>query len=215
MIATFMAKWSMDFPGQIGHMHLSLYDLKTGAPVFHDADQPYGMSEFMRHNIAGVEKYLKSFLVMSAPTINSYTRLTKGAWAPTSATWGIDNRTSALRIIPGSEKSQRVEFRIGAADANPYIIFAAALASGLWGIEQKLEPESKVTGNAYDQTFPQHLQLPATLWDAAQRLKGSDVARELFGNEFVDHYAASREWEEREFRKHITDWEIERYFEII
>ena len=120
-----------------------------------------------------------------------------------------------MRVIPGSDKSQRVELRIGAADANPYLALAAALASGLHGIEQQLEPEAPVAGNAYTQDFPQALKLPTTLWEAAQRLKHSAAAREWFGDAFVDHYAATREWEERMFRKHVTDWELARYFEII
>ena len=169
----------------------------------------------MRHFVAGQQKLMPEFLSMIAPTINSYTRLVPGFWAPTHATWGVENRTCALRVIPGSEKSQRVEYRVAGADANPYIILAAALASGLYGIEKGLEPEAKVSGNAYDQTFPEHLQLPATLWDSAQRLKNSDVARECLGDLFVEHYSASREWEEREYRKHISDWELDRYFEII
>jgi glutamine synthetase len=158
---------------------------------------------------------LPELLAMIAPTVNSYTRLIPGFWAPTDATWGIENRTCALRVIPGSEKSQRVEFRIAAADANPYIVLAAALAAGLHGIEHKVEPGDPIEGNAYAKKFPKHMNLPATLWDAAQRLKGSKVAREWFGDAFVDHYAATREWEEREFRRHITDWELSRYFEII
>jgi glutamine synthetase len=118
-------------------------------------------------------------------------------------------------VIPGSPKSQRVEYRVAAADSNPHIILAAALASGLWGIENKVEPDKPVKGNAYAQVWPKKLNLPRTLWDAAQRLKGSQMAREWFGTDFVEHYAATREWEEREFRKHITDWELARYFEII
>ena len=120
-----------------------------------------------------------------------------------------------MRAIPGSPAAQRVEYRIAAADANPYVALAAALGSGLWGIENKVEPEPPVEGNAYALTPSPQLGLPATLWEAAQRLKGSEVARALFGDAFVEHFAATREWEEREFRKHITDWELARYFEII
>ncbi len=152
---------------------------------------------------------------MIAPTINSYSRMIPGFWAPTDASFGTDNRTTALRIIPGSDKSQRVEHRLGSADANPYLALAAALGSGLVGIEQQWEPENEITGNAYDKQHPDHLALPRTLWDAAQALKGSEAARSLFGDTFVEHFAASREWEEREFRKHVTDWELSRYFEII
>lgn len=214
MMATFMAKWSRDLPGQSGHIHLSLKD-GAGKPVFHDAGQPHQMSQTMRHFVGGQQKLLPELLAMVAPTVNSYTRLIPGFWAPTDATVGVENRTCALRVIPGSAKSQRVEYRVAAADANPYIILAAALGSGLWGIENRIEPEPLVEGNAYDHKFPEYLALPRTLWDAAQRLKQSRMAREYFGDAFVDHFAATREWEEREFRKHITDWELARYFEII
>ncbi|WP_116807725.1 glutamine synthetase family protein [Steroidobacter cummioxidans] len=214
MMATFMAKWSRDWPGQSGHIHLSLQD-HDGQPVFHDADQPHQMSQTMRHFIGGQQKLMPELLAMVAPTVNSYTRLIPGFWAPTDSTVGVENRTCALRVIPGSAKSQRVEYRVAAADANPYIILAAALGSGLYGIEHRIEPEPLVEGNAYDHKFPQHLALPRTLWDAAQRLKQSRMARGYFGDAFVEHFAATREWEEREFRKHITDWELARYFEII
>lgn len=213
MMATFMAKWSPDYPGQSGHIHISLK--KDGKPAFYDTDQPHCMSETMRHFVGGQQRLMPELLAMVAPTINSYTRLIPGFWAPTDSTWGVENRTCALRVIPGSAKSQRVEYRVAAADANPYIILAAAIASGLWGIENRIEPEPLVEGNAYDKKFPEHLALPRTLWDSAQRLKGSKMARDYFGDAFVEHFAATREWEEREFRKHITDWELARYFEII
>lgn len=213
MMATFMAKWSPHWPGQSGHIHISIR--KAGHPAFYDAGQPHSMSETMRHFVGGQQRLMPELLAMIAPTINSYTRLVPGYWAPTEATCGIENRTCALRIIPGSAETQRVEYRVAAADANPYVILAAAVASGLWGIENRIEPEPFVGGNAYEQTFPPHLALPRTLWDAAQRLRNSEIAREYFGDAFVDHFAATREWEEREYRKHISDWELARYFEII
>jgi glutamine synthetase len=214
LLATFMAKWSRDWPGQSGHIHISLKDA-DGQAVFHDPGQPHQMSERMRHFVAGQQRLMPELLAMIAPTINSFTRLIPGFWAPTEASWGIDNRTCALRVIPGGAKSQRVEFRVAAADANPYIVLAAALASGLWGIANQAALTDPVVGNAYDQRFPAELRFPGTLWEAAQRLKASAVARDWFGDAFVEHYAATREWEEREFRKHITDWELDRYFEII
>ena len=105
--------------------------------------------------------------------------------------------------------------RLAFADINPYLALAAAIGSGLWGIENKIEPGAPMTGNAYDVKLPKSRALPRTLWEAAQRLKGSKPGRALFGDAFVEHYAASREWEEREFRRAITDWEMARYFEII
>ncbi|RXJ74175.1 glutamine synthetase [Veronia nyctiphanis] len=214
MMATFMAKWTNDYPGQSGHIHISLQN-KDGTSAFYDPTQPLNMSDTQRHFIAGQQHLMSDVLCMIAPTINSYSRMVPGFWAPTTATWGVENRTASLRLIPGSEKSQRVEYRLGAADANPYLALAAALASGLYGIENSLEPTAQVKGNAYEQEHPEELQLPSTLWDAAQSFKQSDAARGLFGDAFVEHFAASREWEEREFRKHVTDWELDRYFEII
>ncbi len=213
-MATFMAKWHEKLAGSSGHIHLSLKDA-NGKGVFFDESQADNMSETMQHFVAGQQKLMPELLSMIAPTINSYRRLIPGFWAPTQASVGLDNRTCAIRIIPGGEKSQRLEYRIGAADANPYIILSAVIASGLWGIKNKCPLPSMVKGNAYDKTFPEELQLPRTLWQAAQRLKTSDMAREYFGDAFVDHFAASREWEEREYRKHISRWEMDRYFEII
>lgn len=213
-MATFMAKWSRDWPGQSGHLHVSLQD-KRAKPVFHSARKPHNISDEMRWFIGGQQALMPEVLAMVASTVNSYTRLIPGFWAPTEATWGVENRTCALRAIPGSPKSQRVEYRIAAADINPYIALAAAIGSGIWGIEHKIEPDEPVEGNAYARSYPEKRQLPRTLWDAAQRLKESEAARTLFGDAFVEHYAATREWEEREFRKAITDWEMARYFEII
>ncbi len=214
-MATFMAKWSPDWPGQSGHIHLSLQDAKSTKGVFHDAEKPHAISDTMRHFIGGQQALMPELLAMVAPTVNSYTRLIPGFWAPTEASWGVENRTCALRAIPGSEKSQRVEYRVSAADINPYIAMAAALGSGLWGIENRIEPDAAIEGNAYDRKFPAKRALPRTLMEAAARLRKSAPARALFGDAFVDHFAASREWEMREFRKAITDWEMDRYFEII
>jgi glutamine synthetase len=213
-MATFMAKWSRDWPGQSGHIHLSLKG-KKGDAVFFEEGAAHKMSGTMRAFLAGQQKLMPELLAMVAPTVNSYTRLIPGFWAPTHATWGVENRTCALRVIPGSPKAQRIEYRIAAADQNPYLAVAAALASGLWGIEQGLELGPPVEGNSYDQEHDAALSLPTTLWEAAQRLKRSEAARALFGDAFVDHYAATREWEEREARKAITDWQLQRYFEII
>ena len=142
-------------------------------------------------------------------------RVVPGVWAQTNSRCGVEHGTSAWRALPGSPKSQRVECRAAAADGNPYLALAAALASGLWGIENEIEPTEKVVGNAYTQDMAPEYLLPSGLWDAARRLKSSAMARDWFGDEFIEHFAATREWEEREFRKYVTDWEMRRYFEII
>jgi glutamine synthetase len=214
LMATFMAKWSQSLPGQSGHLHVSMKRLGGGS-VFYDAKKPNQMSDEMRWFIGGQQALMPEVLAMVASTVNSYSRLVPGFWAPTSATWGVENRTTALRVIRGSASSQRVEYRIAAADINPYLALAAAIGSGLWGIEQRIEPDSPIVGNAYDQVHPAIRKLPSTLWDAAERLSHSAAARSLFGDAFVDHHAATRQWEEREFRRSVTDWELSRYFEII
>ena len=215
MLATFMAKWSMAYPGQSGHCHQSLVAPDGSNLFFDDADE-HSMSKTMRHYVAGVVTYLRELLAVYAPTINSYTRLVKGAWAPTAATWGVENRTCALRVIRG-EKAQRMEFRIGSADANPYLVAAATIGAGLKGIREELELPPPLVGNAYEQqdNLPAARQLPGSLKEAARDFAASDVAREIFGDVFVDHYAASRDWEVREYERHVNDWQLSRYFEII
>jgi glutamine synthetase len=214
LMATFMAKWSNSVPGQSGHLHISLRTL-SGDSVFHDPSKAHDMSDAMRWFVGGQQALMPELLAMVASTVNSYSRLVPGFWAPTSATWGIENRTTALRVIRGGASSQRVEYRVAAADINPYAALAAAIGSGLWGIEHRIEPDPAIEGNAYDREHPPHRRLPATLSEAAERLAASEAARALFGDDFVEHHAATREWEEREFRKAITDWELARYFEII
>ena len=214
LMATFMAKWSEDWPGQSGHLHLSLQDRKGGS-LFYDADKADHISDLQRWFIGGQQQLMPELLSMVACTVNSYSRMVPGLWAPLEATWGFENRTTALRVIGGSPSAQRVEYRIAAADINPYIAFAAALGSGLWGIENRIEPSAPVVGNAYEQQAPAQQQLPTTLAEAATRLLDSSAARSLFGDAFVEHYAATRLWEERASRKAVTDWQLQRYFEII
>ncbi len=214
LMATFMAKWSQEWPGQSGHIHLSLKN-EQGDCVFFDDSKPGCISDTQRWFIGGQQKLLPELMAMVGNTVNSYSRMVPGMWAPLDATWGIENRTTALRVIGGTACSQRVEYRIAAADMNPYIAMAAAIGSGLWGIENKIEPSAPVQGNAYDRDYPPELRLPSTLTSAAERLLLSTAARELFGDPFVEHYAQTRIWEEREFHKAVTDWELARYFEII
>ena len=215
MMATFMAKWSNHYPGQSGHIHLSLQHQGDGRSAFHDPNQELSMSDTQRYFIGGQQRLMPEMLVMVASTVNAYTRLVPGFWAPTHATWGCENRTTALRLITGSEVSQRVEYRVGPADANPYLALSAALASGLYGSAHQIEPEPIVEGNAYEQSQPENLALPQSLANAAEQFIHSAVARELFGADFVEHFAVTRMWEAAENRKHVSDWELARYFEII
>jgi len=214
LMATFMAKWSSQYPGQSGHIHVSMVDGKEGHNVFYDETKPHSMSQLMRWFVAGQLTYMPDVLAMVCSTVNSYRRLVPGMWAPVSVSWGVENRTTALRVIEGGPKAQRVEYRMGPADANPYLALAAAIATGLRGIEEKLELSDPVVGNAVG-TSAKTLPLPTTLDEAARNLGASNVAREMFGDAFVDHYAATREWEVRENRKWVSDWDLARYFEII
>jgi glutamine synthetase len=215
LMATFMAKWSASLPGQSGHIHISLGDAKSGNNVFHEAGAAHGMSAVMRSFVAGQVRYMPEVLPMVCSTINAYRRMVPGVWAPTAASWGVENRTTAIRVIPGGPKAQRSEYRIGPADANPYLALAAALATGLRGIEEKLELPPVVDGSAYAADASALVPLPQTLREATLRFEQSTLARELFGDGFVDHFAATRHWEVREFRKHVADWDLARYFEII
>ena len=215
LMATFMAKWSEQQPGQSGHIHLSLQSKADETAAFHAPDADDGISDTMRHFIGGQQKLMPEFAALTAPTVNSYRRLVPGLWAPTEASWGVDNRTCALRAIAGSAKAQRVEYRVPGADANPYLALAAAVASGLHGIENEIEPTAPVDGNAYQAELPAELSLPRSLGDAAAVFSQSRIGRDWFGDRFVDHFAATRDWEVRSFRKHVSDWELARYFELI
>ena len=172
------------------------------------------MSETFKYFIAGQIKCLPEILPFLVPNVNSYRRLVKGFWAPTHATWGVDNRTSALRVIPGSKKSTRLETRVAGADLNPYLGVAASLASGLYGIENKLElNQAPITGNAYENTSAE--AFPKTLEEASLRMAESTIAKELFGEAFVSHFAATRLWEVKQAKGKDFDWELKRYLEII
>jgi glutamine synthetase len=210
LVATFMAKWNSQLPGCSGHIHQSLAD-REGNNLFHAPGGQDGMSDLMRHYMAGQLALMREFAVMFLPTVNSYKRTVPGAWAPTNVTWGLDNRTTALRAIPAGSKATRVEHRLPGADSNPYLALAASLASGLHGIGQKLSLGAPTT-NAYSSEAP---PLPRTLEKAAALFRSSQAAREYFGADFVEHYAATRRWEVREFRRAVTNWELARYFEII
>ena len=213
LIATFMAKWNADLPGCSGHIHQSLWNPECTANLF-AVTTPGKTSELLEHYTAGILHTLPEFTAFYAPTINSYKRLVEGTWAPTNATWGHENRTTAARVITSSEKASRVELRTSGADINPFLAYAATLAAGLYGIENKLRLPAPCEGNAYDpaRNYP---PLPSSLAEATELLAKSEIARTLLGSEFVDHYVATRRWEVRQAAKVVTQWELERYFEVI
>jgi len=214
IMASFMAKVSPNLPGCSGHVHQSLWDSEGKKNLFYDGKDPYNMSELFQSYLAGQLYCLPHILPMFAPTINSFKRLVEGAWAPTTITWGIDNRTVALRVLATSAKAARLETRVCGSDVNPYLAMSAALASGLYGISKGMKLDQAPTvGNGYRDTS--HGILPGNLAEATKIMKQSEVAKELFGEEFVQHFTATREWEWREYSKAVTDWEFKRYFEII
>lgn len=213
LMATFMAKWNSALPGCSGHIHQHLED-ENGNNIFKDDSDANGLSEIMKQYIAGQLYCLPFIMPMYAPTINSYKRYVEGAWAATSVSWGIENRTTALRVINHVPAATRLETRVPGADANPYLSMAASLASGLYGIKHKLSLNlNPVKGSAYDIKSLQ--RLPATLQEATLIMKNSNIAASLFGEAFTDHFIRTREWECRQFEKQVTDWELKRYFEII
>lgn len=212
IMPTFMAKWSDDYPGCGGHLHQSLW--RDAKNVFYDPDDENGMSEIMKSYIAGMLHCLPEILPMYAPTTNSFKRLVEGAWAPTTLTWGIDNRTVAVRALPGGKKSTRIEMRVPASDVNPYLAMSASLASGMYGVKNNLKLKvSPTQGNGYENTG--NGTMPTDLKDANERMRRSEVARDMFGDSFVDHFTMTREWEWKQAQKSVTDWELKRYFEII
>jgi len=217
LAVTFMAKWHQDLPGSSGHLHQSLWTVaETGATprnVFHDEKTETKLSTKGRHYVGGQVELMPELTALYSPTVNAYKRYVPGVWAPLTASWGIENRTCAVRVIPGSPSSTRVEYRQTAADINPYIAIATCLASGLWGLENGIEPPPVANGDA---SFAEKLApLPRTLKDATAALSASKRAREILGEGFVDHYVRTRDWEVRQYERAVTDWELRRYFESI
>jgi glutamine synthetase len=211
LVACFMAKWNSDLPGCSGHIHQSLW--KGDENAFAGAGG--APSETLERYAAGQLATMREFLPFYLPTVNSYKRTVPGTWAPVSATWGVENRTTALRVIPGlSTKQTRIETRITGADVNAYVACAASLAAGLHGIERGLALGPECRGNAYETRDPA-AALPRSLEAALPHLERSEVAREYLGEAFVEHYLATREWEVRQAQKAVTDWELARYFEVI
>jgi glutamine synthetase len=213
IMPSFMAKWSAQYPGCSGHLHQSLWDGSKN--VFHDSrGRNGGMSKLFESYLAGQVGGLMEMAPMYWPTINSYKRLVDGFWAPVKPTWAVDNRTASFRVIVGSPKSTRLETRCPGADMNPYLAVAAVLAAGLDGVEKGLKLTTKpITGN--NQGAENIARAPRTLIETTRIFRESKIARDWFGDDFVDHFAATREWEWRQWLDAVTDWELKRYFEII
>lgn len=212
IMPSFMAKWNQHLPGCSGHIHQSLSDGKKNR--FHDPKGRHGMSKLFESYLAGQVAVAMEFAPMFWPTINSYKRLVDGFWAPVKPTWGVDNRTASFRVIPGSAKSTRLETRCPGADVNPYLAMAAVIAAGLHGVEKNLKLTAPAISGT-NQGAEDIPRAPRTLIETTRIFKDSAAARDWFGDDFVDHFAATREWEWRQWLDGVTDWELKRYFEII
>ncbi|MBD8686907.1 MULTISPECIES: glutamine synthetase family protein [unclassified Rhizobium] len=208
---TFLAKWNYDAAGSSSHIHQSLWSLDGKTPMFLDKNGEYGMSDMMRHYVAGLLAHASETTYFLAPYINSYKRYMAGTFAPTKAVWSLDNRTAGYRLCGADSKGIRIECRIGGSDINPHLAMAALIAAGLDGIENKLELEAQFEGDAYGGKNIR--EIPKTLRDATEHLNGSKMLRSAFGEDVVDHYVRAAKWEQEEYDRRITDWEVARGFE--
>ena len=209
---TFMAKWDYGMAGSSSHIHQSLWSKDGKTSHFYDKAGLHGMSQMMEHFLAGQLAHASEMTYFLAPYINSYKRFMVGTFAPTKAVWSFDNRTAGYRLCGADTKAIRVECRVGGADLNPYLAFAALLASGLDGIENKMKLEPVFSGDAYSSA--QRLrEIPKTLREAIELLDNSKFLRGAMGDDVVDHYVHTGRWEQFEFDRRITDLEIKRGFE--
>ncbi len=211
---SFMSKLSPDLSGQSGHLHISLRD-KAGNAVFSDPAAPDGLSRAARHFIGGLLRYMPELLAMCSSTVNAYKRLVPGAWAPISANWGVQNRTAAVRVINDVPEATRVEFRVPSADTNPYLALSLLLGAGLEGIRQGIEPPANSAENFYLAKSDAQTAFPRDLWEAADRLDRSAMARTLFGDDFVDSFVESRRVEFSVYQRQVSEWEIRRYLGVV
>ena len=209
---TFMAKWDYGMAGNSSHIHQSLWSVDGKTPHFYDKSGLHGMSEMMQHFLAGQLAHASEMTYFLAPYINSYKRFMAGTFAPTKAVWSFDNRTAGYRLCGADSKAIRVECRVGGADLNPYLAFAALLASGLDGIEKKMKLEPVFSGDAYS-SAQKLREIPKTLRESIELLDKSSFLRGALGDDVVDHYVHTGRWEQFEFDRRITDLELKRGFE--
>jgi glutamine synthetase len=208
---TFMAKWDYTAAGSSSHIHQSLWSIAEGQPLFHDPSAPHGMSKLMRHYLAGLLAHASEITLFLAPYINSYKRYQAGTFAPTKAVWSMDNRTAGYRVCGADTKAVRVECRVGGSDLNPYLAYAGLLAAGIDGIERGLELEPEFVGDAYGGVGVR--EIPKTLRAAADVFERSELMRAALGDAVVDHYTRAARWEQEEYDRRVTDWEVQRGFE--
>lgn len=208
---TFLAKWHYNAAGSSSHIHQSLWSVDGATPLFFDNNGEHGMSDLMKHYMAGLLSHASEITYFLAPYINSYKRFMAGTFAPTKAIWSKDNRTAGYRLCGEGTKGIRVECRVGGSDLNPYLAMAALLAAGIDGIEKKMALEPAFTGDAYGAKDVR--EIPRTLRSAAVALNGSAMLRHAFGDDVVEHYVRAAEWEQEEYDRRITDWEVARGFE--
>jgi glutamine synthetase len=208
---TFMAKWRADLAGSSAHIHASLWDAAGKTPLFHDPQAEFGMSALMKSFVAGQLRHAREITWFLAPYLNSYKRFMAGTFAPTRAVWSRDNRTAGFRLCGEGSKAIRIECRIGGADLNPYLAFAALIAAGLAGIDEGLELPPPHAGDAYaGRRLP---EVPKTLREAIAALERSQMLRAAFGDEVVEHYLHTARWEQSRYDAAVTDWELMRGFE--
>jgi glutamine synthetase len=212
MMASFMAKPRRDWAGSSCHIHQSLWEAGTGANAFFARDGG-GLSGPGRHYAAGLLATMREFTALFAPTPNSYKRFAPYSWAGTSVSWSYDNRSTGVRVITPHADEARVEHRLPGADTNPYIVIAACLAGGLHGLEHKLRLTQAYEGDAYA-AAGQIESVPQSLPEALDLLESSDVAREMLGADFVQHYAAMKRFEAEKYRQQVCEWEVRRYAEM-
>lgn len=207
--ASFLPKWAPERVGSASHVHVSLWAGKEAS--FYDADAKHCASELMRQFCAGMIKYAAEYTWFLAPYVNSYKRFSKGTFAPTKAVWSVDNRTAGFRLCGEGTKGVRMECRIGGSDLNPYLAQAAMIAAGIAGIEEKLVLSEPTIGDVYNDAVGP--DIPQNLRDAVGTLDGSTMLRAAMGDEVITHYARCARWEQEEYDRAITDWEIARGFE--
>jgi glutamine synthetase len=211
---SFMSKLSPKLSGQSGHLHLSLRD-RDGNPVFSDPSAPDGLSRTARHFLGGLLKLMPEMLAMCSSTVNAYKRMVPGAWAPTASNWGVQNRTAAVRVINDQPASTRIEFRVPSADTNPYLALAMMLGAGFAGIRDGIEPPAGSAEDFYASKPAPQAVFPRDLFDAATRLRASEAARDIFGSDFVESFAESREVEHTQYQRQVSEWEIRRYLGVV